>query len=221
MRTKLVDRREILRYAGVTGITLLVPTAVACVHGRPSSSPATRSGALPVVRPPAWDSVPFNRERGRAGAIPPPYMAKIDAEDGVAQHLGKHLPFVPVGVRAPLGMLALMWGDPSLGYARHPNASTTADDPIGHWYDWVRVRRSFDGPAEEVESSFSAWPRGGGDDTGRFVAQRGADPADDEGRNTVYLATLPSDAQPGEWVRIHAHCLTHGEYVDFLRVPVA
>ncbi|MCA9648880.1 MAG: hypothetical protein H6712_06960 [Myxococcales bacterium] len=232
MQSRLAHRRELLRYAGITGVTLLLPSTVACVRGGSSTPPADpepgdplapsadpEPDGLPLVRPADWDPISFNRERGRAGAIPPEYMAKIDGPDGVAQHLGKHLPFLPEGPLAPSGTLALMWGDPALGYARHPNAAATADDPIGHWYDWIRIRRAFDGPAEERESHFSAWPRGGEEDDGHYAAQRGTDPADDDGRNTVYLAVLPSDVQPGEWVRIHAHCLTHGEYVDFLRVP--
>jgi hypothetical protein len=212
---RLVSRREILRHGTIAGVTLLVPSTVACVGKRSEDAGA---GALPTARPGAWDPVTFNRLRGSAGAIPEEYMAEINGEDGVTEHLGKHLPFVPASARAPLGMLALMWGDPSLGYARHPNAPVSPDEPTGHWYDWIRLRRSIEGPAEELESRFSAWPVGGAGDNGRYAALQGTDPADDEGRNTIYLAVLPSGVQPGEWVRVHAHCLTHGEYVDYVRV---
>ena len=118
-------------------------------------------------------------------------------------------------------MLALMWGDPSKGYARHPNAAPSAANPEGHWYDWIRVRKATTADAEERESRFSAWPPAGVRDNGTYVAFRGDDPSVDSGKGTIYLAQLPSDVRPGDVVRIHAHCRTHGEYVDFLTVPAA
>lgn len=216
-----LSRRELLRRGVLSGAVVLVPTTIACARPRSSTPPTgAEPDDLPLARPTDWDPVPFNRRRGAEGAIPPEYMAKIDGEDGVSQHLGKHLPFIPEGVRGPDGMLALMWGDPSLGYARHPNSPATAEAP-GHWYDWIRVRRATEELAEETESRFSSWPAAGPQDSGGYAAHSGDDPAADDGKNTVYLAVLPPDVSPGEWVRIHAHCLTHGEYVDFVQVPAA
>lgn len=40
----------------------------------------------------------------------------------------------------------------------------------------------------------------------------------ENGKNTIYLVALPSDVGPGDTVRSWAHCLTHGEYIDFLAV---
>lgn len=198
---------------------LLVPLVVSC---RPKEPAAAAKDQLPRVREPSWDAIAFNRARGNAGAIPESYRGKINGPDGVAQHLGKHLPFVPKlpsTVPVPAGMMALMWGDPALGHARHPNAPVSPALPTGHWYDWIRVRRATDREAEERESRFSSWPHASPADRGQLVALAGEDPAADEGRNTVYVVALPEATQPGEWVRIHAHCLTHGEYVDFVRVP--
>lgn len=221
MTASLLSRRELLRHGTVAGVTLLLPSAIACVCDSSSDRTSAATLDLPIARPRGWDPVSFNQQRGAAGAIPPDYMAEINAPDGLIEHLGKHLPFVPAGVRTPSGMLALMWGDPRLGYARHPNEPVTPENPTGHWYDWIRIRRSFDGTAEELESRFSAWPFGATADNGRFAALSGTDPAEDEGRNTVYVASLPSDVRPGEWIRVHGHCLTHGEYVDFVQVPAA
>lgn len=219
MTASLLSRRELLRHGTVAGVTLLLPSAIACVCESSSGRSPAVSLDLPLARPPGWDPISFNQQRGVAGAIPPDYMAEINAPDGLTQHLGKHLPFVPADVRTPSGTLALMWGDPKLGYARHPNEPATPQNPTGHWYDWIRLRRSSDGSAEELESRFSAWPHGVTTDNGRYAALRGSDPAADEGRNTVYVALLPSDVRPGDWIRVHGHCLTHGEYVDFVRVP--
>jgi len=218
---------------------VFVPATVGCVRnpGAPSAaSPAAASGSgpaaatgsspatadasgLPLVRPSDWDAVAFNTARGRAGAIPAAYMAKIEGADGVAQHLGKHLPYVPKLPEVPARMLPLMWGDPALGYARHPNAAPTAEAPEGHWYNWIRVRSATLDAAEELESRFSGWPAITSADTGRYAGLVGSDPAAEEGRNTVYLVGLPEGVQPGSWIRIHGHCLTHGEYVDFLQLP--
>ena len=55
-------------------------------------------------------------------------------------------------------------------------------------------------------------------DTGLFVAADGQDITANSGKNTVYLVKLPSDVAPGDEVRVYAHCLYHGEYVDFLGV---
>ena len=46
----------------------------------------------------------------------------------------------------------------------------------------------------------------------------GGDITAESGKNTVYLCKLPDGLQKGDTVRIWAHCLTHGEYVDFIEV---
>lgn len=170
---------------------------------------------VPMSKPARWDPIAFNRERGNAGAIPESYLQSINGPDGTAKHLGKHLPYWPEleGLGPPEGMVALMWGDPTKGHARHPNAPVTEGNPDGHWYDWIRIRKATDGDAEEVESRFPAWPGEG------FLVQGGGELTAEDGKNTVYLARLPSNAGPGDEIRIHAHCLTHGEYVDFLTLP--
>lgn len=216
MNDEMNSRRQFLQQASFAGLSLLLPTSIGCVHGRELRGPeGARGDGLPLARPERWDPVAFNLQRGRAGAIPAAYFAKIEEPDGIAQHLGKHLPYVPALPETPRGMLALMWGDPSHGYARHPNAPPTPDNPAGHWYNWIRVR----GSTDEIESRFSGWPSPGAGDTGRYTALNGVALTDDEGRSTVYLVALPSDARANDWVRIHAHCLTHGEYVDFVRIP--
>jgi hypothetical protein len=235
-------RRELLQQlATVSGLAILAPVAVACT---PSSTSANGNGAtdtnansianassggasasaeIPKARPEGWDPVAYNRDRGNAGAIPETYRAQINSADGATQHLGKHLPYVATiaAGAVPAGMLALMWGDPSRGNAKHPNAPPSESNPTGHWYNWVKIRKATDGEAQESESRFSAWPAAGASDTGRYAAHEGTDPAADAGKNTVYLVALPADVRPGDVVRVHAHCLTHGEYVDFVTVPAA
>ena len=217
-------RRAFLDFlAGGAGAIVLSPIAVGCATG-PSVSPAATAHddplAIPRERPPSWDPVAFNRARGNAGAIPESYRAQINGPDGELKHLGKHLPYTPPGADAgvPAGMIALMWGDPSKGYAAHPNAPRSAATPDGHWYSWIRVRKAAAGYAEEKESRYSAWPVSAPGDTGAYRAASGADPSADSGKNTIYLAQLPADVRPGDLVRVHAHCLTHGEYVDFVTV---
>ena len=34
-----------------------------------------------------------------------------------------------------------------------------------------------------------------------------------------YLVQLPAGLVSGDVIRVHANCLTHGEYVDFLTIP--
>ncbi len=178
--------------------------------------------AIPRARPDDWDAIAFNRERGNAGAIPVGYRDDINGPDGPTAHLGKHLPYVPSAFdgEVPASMLALMWGDPERGHARHPNAVPgPANDGEGHWYDSVRVRKATEGEAEEAETTFTSWPEQGPDGTGRYAVLGGGEITADDGKNTVYLVRLPSDVRSGDVVRVHAHCLTHGEYVDFLTVP--
>jgi hypothetical protein len=178
-------------------------------------------GEVPLVRPQDWDAIAFNRERGNAGAIPQSYLADINGPDGETKHLGKHLPCVAdtSGLHMPEGYIALMWGDPARGYAQHPNARTGSETyPRGHWYDWVRVRKAVAGDAQEVETRFSSWPEPGAGDTGQYRVAGGGEIEADNGKNTIYLVRLPPDVKPGETVRVWAHCLYHGEYVDFLEV---
>ena len=230
--------------ASATGALVLLPVACTTTSPQPSSAPSTSSTSstpppaepapapaataatatdpLAVPRTPqGFDALAFNRARGNAGAIPESYRAAINAADGDKNALGKHLPYVPklaAGV-VPAGMLALMWGDTSKGYAAHPNAAPTPEVPSGHWYSWIRVRKATDGEAVEHETKFSAWPAPAAGDDGKYAVANGADITADKGKNTVYLVPLPSDVKPGDVVRIHAHCLTHGEYVDFVTVP--
>jgi len=179
--------------------------------------PRPGGDALPVVAPAGWDPIAFNRDRGNAGAIPESYRTDINGPQGVTNHLGKHLPYVPdtTGLTVPSGVLPLMWGDADKGYARHPNSP--AGDPVypkGHWYDWVRVRKAVEGEASEVETTFASWPDGDG-----YLLATGPRLEYDAGRNTIYLVRLPADVESGDTVRVWAHCLYHGEYVDFVQVP--
>ncbi len=181
------------------------------------AEPTVDLNQIPAAKPTDWDAMAFNRARGATGAIPAAYMIKIEEEGGDTGHLGKHLPFVPE-FEAPEGKLAIMWGDPSKGHAQHPNADRAeSNNNEGHWYNWIRVRKAT-ADAEEVETTFDGWPSISAS-TGTYAVLGGGDIADNGGKNTIYLADLPSDVQSGDTVRIHAHCLTHGEYVDFLVVP--
>ena len=74
--------------------------------------------------------------------------------------------------------------------------------------------KATEGEAITQRSVYPEWPGGEG-----YAVLGGGDITADAGKNTVYLAALPSDVRPGDLVRIHANCLTHGEYVDFLVVP--
>ena len=135
---------------------------------------------VPIARPSDWDVVKFNIARGDAGAIPAGYMAKIKAPDGLPQHLGKHLPYLPSGLpadRAKDGYLAVMWGDPKLGYTMHPNAPKSAENPEGHWYNWIRVALEGN-EGSEVETKIDDWPKDSG---GLIVGFEDPDPAANSG----------------------------------------
>jgi hypothetical protein len=230
------DRREFLRQLAVaTGAVVVLPSAISCTggsgeQGAPATDAAQPNGValmedkvieVPLAVPADWDPVVFNRERGNAGAIPEFYLDDINGPDGVPKHLGKHLPYVPAvdASLVPEGHLALMWGDPDKGYAMHPQSPEGSEAyPVGHWFNWIRVRKAVDGDAEEEESAFTAWPESAYGDTGHFVAADGGDITADSGKHTVYLVKLPADVAPGDTVRIYGHCLYHGEYVDFLTV---
>jgi hypothetical protein len=71
----------------------------------------------------------------------------------------------------------------------------------------------------ELESRYSEWPGISPDDNGAYAVFGGGEITDDAGKNTIYLAALPPGVVSGDTVRIWAHCLTHGEYVDFITVP--
>ncbi len=218
----MTTRRQFLhRLATASGAVVLMPAVSRC-SGAPTVADGTPPmPAIPMDRASDWDPVAFNQARGNAGAIPDSYLDDINGPDGVANHLGKHLPFVPEldAALVPTGMLPIMWGDPDLGYARHPNAvRSEANNFEGHWYNWIRIRKATAGSAEELESAYSEWPGITDADNGAYAVLGDGDITGDSGKNTIYLAALPPDVSPGDWVRVHAHCLTHGEYVDFVRV---
>lgn len=230
----MTTRRDLLELlAAATGASVLAPIAVGCGSSSPadttgSSTDETSGGErastdpmdVPYTRPEGWDPIAFNRDRGNAGAIPEAYRDEINGPDGALMHLGKHLPYVPTltGATVPAGMIALMWGDPSLGRAKHPNALPNETAPDGHWYDWIRIRKATMDGAVEITSTYGRWPVVLDTDNGAIGAQEGTDPTADQGKNTVYLAQLPEGLVSGDVIRIHANCLTHGEYVDFLTI---
>ena len=221
-------RRTFLKNLGaMSGGAVLAPLFTSCSESEPSpanqdETPAELPGGtldIPRVAPEGWDPIAFNRERGNAGAIPETYLDSINGPDGEMKHLGKHLPWLPEvdPDLVPEGHVAIMWGDAAKGHARHPNAvPSEANANEGHWYNWIRLRMAVDGEAEEVGSVFTGWPETGADDTGAYAVLGDGAITDDGGRNTIYLVWLPADVGPGDTVRVWAHCLTHGEYVDFV-----
>ncbi|MCP4600396.1 MAG: hypothetical protein GY847_07670 [Proteobacteria bacterium] len=232
------DRRVFLKQlAAFTGGAVIAPVVVSCAGASASkqttgnvpitkSDPVTQSETsglfdLPLARPQGWDPVSFNRDRGSAGSIPETYLNSIKGPDGIKKHLGKHLPYIPKidSSLVPKGYIPIMWGDPSMGYTSHPN-SPKGDEayPIGHWYNWVRIRKATEKQAEEADSIFSNWPAPEDEDSGRFEVFGDADITENSGKNTIYLAALPSDVNKGDIVRIHGHCLYHGEYIDFIEL---
>lgn len=222
-----LTRRTILRRLALTvGGVVLMP-AVACTARRgdaalvPSENEASIT-RLPLRIPPGWDPVGYNRLRGNAGFIPATYLDDINGPDGSWNHVGKHLPFVvPLDeTEIPSGYVALMWGDPAKGHSEHPNARRgEANKYQGHWYNWIRIRKATDSRAEELQSTYGEWPGTVDGDNGAYAVAGSGNIEDDAGKNTVYLAALPKDVRTGDIVRVHAHCLTHGEYVDFVRIP--
>ena len=239
------NRREFVQsLAAATGAAVLLPSVTSCKK-KDEDKPAPKTEAKtkeptppkteekapveakqpaapaepPLAKPEGWDPVAYNKERGKAGAIPESYWPSIEGPDGDNKHLGKHLPYQPKleAKLLPDGFIALMWGDPDKGHAKHPNAPKGPDNNNeGHWYNWIKLRKADEGEAEELQSSYSDWPNTGEGDNGQYVAFGGEDITADGGKNTVYLAALPEGLKAGDTVRVWAHCLTHGEYVDFL-----
>ncbi len=227
-----INRRGFLGSLAIgMGGTALAPLLAACGKSAPKATPAGPTTEdvpakpptaakleVPLTRPDDWDAIAFNKARGNAGMIPDTYLGSINGADGPAKHLGKHLPYIPDFTEGvPAGSLALMWGDSGEGYAAHPNAPRNdSNNNEGHWYNWVRVRKAVAGEAEEAESKFSNWPAVEDGDSGAYATYGGGDITADGGKKTIYIVKLPADVALGDTVRIWAHCLTHGEYVDFI-----
>jgi hypothetical protein len=221
------NRRKFFRHlAALTGAVVIAPMAVGCAETtKPAVRPVARvdaSGApdIPLVKPANWDPIAFNKERGLKGAIPKSYYADINGPDGDKKHLGKHLPYIPdiKSVDYPEGYIPIMWGDPSKGFAQHPNSTQHSPGyTVGHWYNWVRVQNASIENAQEIESQFHAWPgpRDSADSTVFGVMGSGSI-EDNDGKNTIYMLSKPADLNTGDTMRIYGHCLYHGEYVDFV-----
>lgn len=213
-----LNRRQLV-IAGLSGASAL--TLARCKSGGAAMSGGATAGGtaeLPLAPPTDWDPIAFNRARGLSGFIPASYQDDISGPDGDKKHLGKHLPYVPGSLAADKvgeGELGLMWGDPSKGYAKHPNAAPSETTPEGHYYNWVKVMIA-GRPETEVETLFKGWPKTLDGSTGRLTGLEGEDPAADGGRNSVYVVRRPQDVGAGTVLRVWAHCLTHGEYVDFV-----
>lgn len=213
-------RSFLVQLSRATGAIVLMPAVARCGASSAVAEVAPLE-ALPLARPDDWDAISFNRARGNAGAIPDSYLGSINGPDGETAHLGKHLPYLPEvdPESVPDGFVAIMWGDPDKGHSQHPNAPRGEDNNWeGHWYDSIRIRKATIADAEEMESAYADWPGTGDESSGAYAVLGDGEITDDSGKQTVYLAALPSDVGPGDVIRIHAHCLTHGEYVDFIEL---
>ncbi|MFO0722534.1 MAG: twin-arginine translocation signal domain-containing protein [Myxococcota bacterium] len=213
-----MDRRSFLKDTAVTVVSASFLVRCASKTAAPeANAKAPDANAPPTDKPADWDPIAFNTARGKAGFIPEKYMADILAPGGTEKHLGKHLPYVAKldPARIAAGTVPIMYGDTSKGYAAHPNAAKTPEKPDGHWFNWIKVAIAGK-PESEVESHFSDWPTLGAGDNGKLAGFSDPDPSKEDGKNTVYLAALPEGAKAGDVLRVWGHCLTHGEYVDFL-----
>ncbi len=217
------SRRDFLRkLSAATGAVVIAPVAIACGgNAEVTTAQVTTPSApppieLPRVRPELWDAIDFNRRRGLGGAIPLSFQDDINGPDGRAA-IGKHLPYIPYLQEevVPRGMIGLMFGDEGAGFPRHPAAPIGMDNE-GHRFDWIRIRKATESEAEEKETRFSDWPI---PDSGGYAVYDGGELTDESGKNTVYVAELPADVEPGDLVRVVAHCNLHGEYVQFVTVP--
>ena len=211
-------RRQFLKQSAIIGgAALLLPQFVSCSN-RSENATAAHSAA-PLVMPSEWDEIAFNTKRALAGAAPTSYHGAIQSADGGKKHVGKHLPFIAQGVAAPAGYVAIMVGDSAKGYARHPNAAAEQEiGEIGHWYDWIKIRPAIEGDAEEVTSSYAAWPKTAATDNGKIIPVQGKSFEDNGGRETVYLAQLPKGVMKGDMLRVIGHCNKHGDYVGFYQL---
>lgn len=211
------SRRDFLKYAALTtGSFAVLPGITGC-----SSKQSCGLYDIPFTRPENWDPIAYNRKRGNRGAIPKSYLPSINGPDGVKKHLGKHLPYIPEldCKTIPKGYLPLMWGDPAKGYTMHPNApKSEANNFEGHWYSWIRLRKATPWYAETAMTVFSGWPKTCAKDNGIYRVMGNKEITEDGGIYTVYLVKLPGDVKKGDTLRVWAHCLTHGEYIDFIRL---
>lgn len=224
-------RRTFLKNLAIAaGGVVLLPLATGCpvknsTEGAGPAKSGTPAGggdvsAVPNTKPEGWDPIAYNKARGNAGKIPETYHASINGPDGVKKHLGKHLPYVPAvdAKLVPEGYVALMWGDAKLGYTRHPNAAKSEANKEGHWYNWIEVRKATDDKVMTEKSEYPTWPATGDVKAAGYLVEGDGAMDAEKGVHTIYLAKLPADVKKGDEVRIYAHCLTHGEYVDFLTV---
>lgn len=228
-----MNRREFNKKIVIAGGALtLLPTITSCTTSGQTPTRTVGSDDIPLTLTSDWDPIAYNRIRGNAGAIPESYLPSINGPDGENKHLGKHLPYIPNDIRKNLDpwlieaqatltsthpLILMMWGDPDKGHAKHPNAAAAPDKP-GHWYNWIKIREATNSPAEEVTSRYSNWPANQSGDTGSYLSHTHTAIDSASGKDTIYVAALPKGLMlgSGKTIRIHAHCLTHGEYVDFL-----
>lgn len=215
----MLNRRAFLvQLAALTGSTVVWPTTAVAA---PSQQKLETLMTVPLARPDDWNAVEFNLLRGNAGAVPLTYLAELNAPDSDKQYLGMHLPYLPRVEKTllPKGFIALMWGDAAKGQVPHPQAPADAARRFpGHWFDWIRLRKSGNGNFKEVESRYGNWPQVQASDNGAYAVYGKGSLTEDEGRNTIYLAALPPDVAPNDTLRVWGHCRLHGEYVDFLKL---
>ena len=214
---KKYSRRGFLNHGlALTAGVIFFPVISSC-NSYDDSDPLS----VPLTKPDNWDAVGFNRARGNAGAIPKTYLDDINGPDGETKHIGKHLPYIPDIDRSlvPRGFIAIMWGDQSKGYSPHPNAPPNKPSRYeGHWYNWIEIRKATNLYAKTSKNTYSSWPATGSSDSGSYLVYGGGDITSEKGTKTICLALLPPDVSSGDTVRIRAHCLTHGEYVDFIQL---